>query len=204
MTVLTRQEIIRLMDAAEVKDISERLIITPLLNPSEDIGAMSIDLRLGHQFIIFQRYSFPVLDVKEYDPSGEGAEKYQKRLIHRNGEGFTIHPGQYVIGSTLEYVKIPPKVMGYVIGKSTWGRMGLIIATATKVDSGFCGCITLEIVNDGEVPIILYPGIPIAQFVLHSTDGKETAKSRYEFAIGPQFPRFKNKQKDWLYWTKKT
>lgn len=203
MSVLTRQEILRLMDASVVKDISKRLIVTPLFNPDEDIGAISIDLRLGHQFIIFERYSFPVLDIRDYNPDGEEAEKYQKRLVRRNGEGFTIHPGQYVIGSTLEYVKIPSKVMGYVIGKSTWGRMGLIIATATKVDPGFKGCITLEIVNDGEVPIILYPGIPIAQFVLHSTDGAETANSRYEFAIGPQFPRFKNKDPDWLYWTNK-
>lgn len=201
MTVISRQEILKLMDDSIEKDISKRLIITPLLNPAEDIGAMSIDLRLGNQFIIFQRYSFPVLDIGKYDPNSEEAEKYQKRLLKRHGEGFTIHPGQYVIGSTLEYIKIPPRVMGYVIGKSTWGRMGLIIATATKVDPGFCGCITLEIVNDGEVPIILYPGVPIAQFVLHSTDGKETAQSRYEFAVGPQFPKFKS-NKDWSYWTK--
>lgn len=201
MTVLTRQAILKLMNASEEKDISKRLIITPLLNPEEDIGASSVDLRLGHQFILFQRYSFPVLDIGKYDPGSEEAEKYQKRIVKRHGEGVTIHPGQYVIGSTLEYIKLPPRVMGYVIGKSTWGRMGLIIATATKVDPGFCGVITLEIVNDGEVPIILYPGIPIAQFVLHSTEGNEVAKSRYEFAVGPQFPKF-NTNRDWQYWTK--
>ena len=57
-----------------------------------------------------------------------------------------------------EYVQLPPGLMCYVIGKSSWGRMGLIIATATKVDPGFKGCITLEIVNEGEIPLVLYPG----------------------------------------------
>ena len=202
MSALTQKKILDLMDADRQKEISNRLIITPLLNPKQDIGPISIDLRLGHQFIIFQRHSFPHLDIQTYESGGEQAETYQKRLIRRHGQGFTIHPGQYVIGSTFEYIQMPAGIMGYVVGKSTWGRMGLIIATATKVDPGFKGCVTLEIVNDGEVPILLYPGIPIAQFVLHETGGSETANSTYQNAIGPQFPKFK-KNTDWEYWTGK-
>jgi len=201
MSVVTHREILDLMDASKIADITNRLIITPLLDPKNDIGPISVDLRLGHQFIIFQRHYFSHLDIGIYESEGEPAENYQKRLIRRQGEGFVIHPNQYVIGSTLEYIQIPPRYMGYVVGKSTWGRMGLIIATATKVDPGFKGCITLEIVNDGEVPIILYPGVPIAQIVLHKTDGKERAKSSYQHATGPQFPKFKNRTDDWQYWT---
>ena len=80
--------------------------------------------------------------------------------------------------------------MCYVIGKSTWGRMGLIIATATKVDPGFRGCITLEIVNEGEVPLILYPGLSIAQLVVHETGRSSTYSGRYRYPIGPEFPKF--------------
>ncbi len=201
MSVISSKKILELMDDVATPDISKRLIITPLLEPIKIIDPISIDLRLGHQFIIFQHHSFPHLDIasEDYD---ENVNKYQKRLVRGHAEGITIHPGQYIIGSTLEYIQIPLGVMGYVIGKSTWGRMGLIIATATKVDPGFKGCVTLEIVNDGEVPLVLYPGVPIAQFVLHKSDDPvQIESSSYRYAIGPQFPKFK--RKDWKYWTEK-
>ena len=71
-----------------------------------------------------------------------------------------------------------------------WGRTGLIIATATKVDPGFRGCITLEIVNEGEVPLVLVPGIPIAQLVFHRTEQPVSYSGVYSCPIGPEFPRF--------------
>ncbi|TMC16284.1 MAG: dCTP deaminase [Chloroflexi bacterium] len=129
-------------------------------------------------------------------------ERYQDKLIKAYGEKFILHPRQLVIGSTLEYIQIPSGMMCYVIGKSTWGRMGLIIATATKVDPGFRGCITLEIINEGEIPLVLYPGIPIAQLVLHRAAGASTYKGGYSCAIGPEFPKFGGKGPSWEYWTK--
>jgi len=95
--------------------------------------------------------------------------------------------------------------MCYVAGKSSWGRMGLIIATATKVDPGFKGCITLEILNEGEVPITLYPGLPIAQLVFHLASKDDGYEGAYDCPIGPEFPRFDKlkKNKDWQFWIRK-
>ncbi|MBI4679993.1 MAG: dCTP deaminase [Nitrospirae bacterium] len=127
-------------------------------------------------------------------------EKYQEKVrLNYKGE-FVLHPGQLIIGSTLEYIRLPESLMCYVIGKSSWGRMGLIIATATKVDPGFKGCITLEIINEGEVPIILYPGIPIAQLVFHETNNSVTYEGSYNCATGPEFPKFSQKSKSWEFW----
>jgi dCTP deaminase len=78
--------------------------------------------------------------------------------------------------------------------------MGLIIATATKVDPGFKGCITLEIINEGQVPIVLYPGILIAQLVLHKTSGKSRYSGRYNHPTGPQFPNFSKDYESWKFW----
>ncbi len=112
-----------------------------------------------------------------------------------------MHPGQLVLGSTLEYVQLPRDLMAYVIGKSSWGRMGLVIATATKVDPGFKGCITLEIVNEGEIPLVLYPGLPIAQLVLHAVVDGDAYAGGYSCAVGPEFPKFRASDPSWRFWT---
>lgn len=78
--------------------------------------------------------------------------------------------------------------MAYVIGKSSLGRTGLVIATATAVAPGFGGCVTLEIVNLGEVPLPLYPGMRIAQLVFHSVEGTAEYKGRYSCSVGPEPP----------------
>ncbi|MGA2317948.1 MAG: dCTP deaminase [Thermodesulfobacteriota bacterium] len=127
-------------------------------------------------------------------------ERYQEHVRLNYHEQFVLHPNQLIIGSTLEYVSLPCKLMCYVVGKSTWGRMGLVIATATKVDPGFKGCITLEMINQGEVPVILYPGIPIAQLVFHETMGEAKYEGGYNCATGPQFPDFSKNIEAWKYW----
>jgi dCTP deaminase len=202
MSALTSREITEWMDAKKRSDIKKRLIITPLINPKESIGASSVDVRLGNKFILMRRQSFPVLDIKAVKESSEdNIAKFQQSVRCNYGEPFVIHPHQLVIGSTFEYVSIPGGLMCYVIGKSSWGRMGLIIATATKVDPGFRGCITLEIVNEGEIPVKLYPGLPIAQLVFHVTlNEKDVYKGKYSCPIGPEFPIFDSTKKDWQFW----
>jgi dCTP deaminase len=183
------------------RPLSERLIITPLLNPKESVGPSSVDVRLGNQFLIFKRESFEVMDVGLPTLESYHSHRYQERIVRRVGEKFVLHPRQLVIGSTLEYIQIPRGLMCYVVGKSSWGRMGLIIATATKVDPGFKGCITLEIVNEGEIPLILYPGLPIAQLVFHAGSKDATYDGSYKCPIGPEFPKLKPGDKRWSFWT---
>jgi dCTP deaminase len=197
MSVLTREEIIDFMNKEKIE---ERLFVTPLINLDESLGPSSMDVRLGNEFIIMKQQSFPILDISNKEELSQRIEKYQEKVRIDYKKGFVLHPNRLVIGSTFEYIGLPDNIMAYVIGKSSWGRMGLIIATATKVDPGFKGCITLEIINEGQVPIVLYPGILIAQLVLHKTSGKSRYSGRYNHPTGPQFPNFSKDYESWKFW----
>jgi dCTP deaminase len=194
--VLNGGDIRRCLDRTSLAD---RLVVTPLLDPEESIGPSSIDVRLGNQFIVMRREAFPLLDIRHIPSLTRNLGRYQERVIKRLGERFVLHPRQLVIASTLEYVQLPSDIMCYVTGKSSWGRMGLIIATATKVDPGFRGCITLEVVNEGEIPVVLYSGIMIAQLVLQWTTPGARYSGKYDCPIGPEFPRFLEDPK-WQFW----
>ncbi len=185
--VLTSPELIVAMKRPE---LSRRLIITPLLDPTETVRDAAVDVRLGTEFVVLKRQMMPNLNISESGDLLRGVERYQQRFVRRIREEIVLHPGQLIIGSTFEYIQVPPGLMCYVIGKSTWGRTGLIIATATKIDPGFKGCVTLEIINNGEVPLVLVPGVPIAQLVFHRTEANTVYRGVYSCPVGPEFPRF--------------
>ena len=86
------------------------------------------------------------------------------------GQHFTLHPGDFALSVSLEYVAIPPDLVAFVEGKSSLGRAGLIVATATQVAPGFKGGIVLELFNSGTVPVKLKPGMRIAQLAFFKTD----------------------------------
>lgn len=186
--VLTSDDIHEAMERDAVLD---RIIVTPLLDAEQTLVDAAVDVRLGTEFILFRKEAFDALNFSLTDSITSNLGRYQQRVVRRIGESFVLHPRQLVIGSTLEYVQLPSTLMAYVIGKSTWGRTGLVIATATKVDPGFRGCITLEIINEGEVPLTLMPGIPIAQLVFHRTERPVRYSGVYSCPIGPEFPQFK-------------
>jgi dCTP deaminase len=162
---LLREE--KLREVLAAPNIEERLAVTPLLDDGQ-IGPASIDLRLGTEFTILRRTSQPGIDpasARDLRP-GELAEGVSTRF----GEQFWLHPGQFVLGVTMEYIRLPRTMGAYVLGRSSWGRVGLIVATAVMVQPGYRGCLTLELVNEGESPIALYPGVRIAQLAVHSLD----------------------------------
>lgn len=189
-----------LQEWMEHTSISDRLIVTPLFDPVQSIGPAAVDVRLGTEFILFKKETFQALDVTSIETLVGDVSRYRQRVVRRIREPFILHPGQLVIGSTLEYIQVPQGLLAYVVGKSTWGRTGLIIATATKVDPGFRGCITLEIVNEGEVPLVLVPGIPIAQLVFHRTEQPVSYSGVYSCPIGPEFPRFETLISNSTFW----
>lgn len=195
--VLTCADIQEFMERSAILD---RIIATPLFNAKQSLVDAALDVRLGTEFILFRKEAFSALDMSETESLTANVERYQERVIRRVGDPFVLHPRQLVIGSTLEYIQLPPTLMAYVVGKSTWGRTGLVIATATKIDPGFRGCITLEIINEGEVPLILLPGIPVAQLVFHRTEGPITYSGVYSCPIGPEFPRFESVGADAAFW----
>jgi dCTP deaminase len=109
------------------------------------------------------------------------------------GSRFILHPQSFVLGATLEWIRLPSNLAGYVVGRSSWGRRGLIIATAAGVHPGFTGCLTLELTNVGEIPIVIKPGMTICQLFLHTVDSKspETDKSPFVCSRRPSLGKIK-------------
>src|SRR6266446_6589206 len=136
---------------------AERLVVRPLLEPDEQVrnDQASIDIRLGFEFALVTPSSHAAID--EFDESGVSPGKSSLSELYRRhyvpfGGRFVIHPHQFILGSTLEYLRLPSDLMAYVIGRSTWGRLGLIVATAAGIQPSFAGSLTLELRNLGEAP----------------------------------------------------
>jgi dCTP deaminase len=98
------------------------------------------------------------------------------------GRPFVLHPQHFVLAVTLEWLRLPNDLAGYVIGRSGWGRRGLIIATAVGVHPNFVGCLTLELTNVGEIPIAVKPGAAICQLFIHSVEAGGPLTSASQFA----------------------
>jgi dCTP deaminase len=125
----------------------------------------SVDLRLGDSFRVFHNHRATAIDLR--DPPSNLTEE----VVMPDGEAFVIHPGEFCLGRTLEWVKIPDDIVARIEGKSSLGRLGLIVhATAGFCDPGFEGTLTLELNNLTRVPIRLYPGLPIAQLSFMTLD----------------------------------
>jgi len=169
---------------------------TPNLAELDQSGAASVDMRLGCWFQAFRNSRCSHLDVYG-DPSLAPSEsQLTKQHFVPFGERFILHPRAFVLAVTLEWIRLPSNMAGYVVGRPSWGRHGLIIATATGVHPGFTGCLTLELTNVGEIPITIKPGTTICQLFLHLVEGRDpklVASSRF---IGSRKPKLGTIQLD--------
>jgi dCTP deaminase len=147
----------------------KRLIVTPLLDPIEQIkgNQAAIDVRLGRAFSLVRPWSQGVAELQSTSGPEAAFEPIVEPVVLQYGQPLIMHPHQFVLARTLEVVRLPDDLVAYVIGRSSWGRRGLIVATAVVVHPGFTGPITLELKNVGEVPIALYPLDRIAQLTFH-------------------------------------
>jgi dCTP deaminase len=160
--MLGRQEVVNLL-----RDGS--LVVSPLLSTSQ-VGASSIDLRMGNVVLMARARGTSHVEPTTAKPGAEGRRRgeVERRQKHERYEltyhmKLLLHPGALALVPTLEWVKLPDDVMGMVTARSTWAREGLSIATATLVEPGYQGIVTLELANLGQVPITLYPGLELAQ-----------------------------------------
>ena len=141
----------------------------------------SIDLRLGDSFRVFHNHRATAIDLR--DPPANLTEE----VVVPPGEPFVIHPGEFCLGRTLESVRIPDDIVARIEGKSSLGRLGLIVhATAGFCDPGFEGTLTLELNNLTRVPIRLYPDLPIAQLSFMTLD-KPAQKPTEVPALGSHY-----------------
>lgn len=184
-----------LKQAIEAEILESRLVIMPLLSDMQ-IGPASVDVRLGTEFRLLRRIEGSGIDpAEELDPL---LTRSEERVSVPFGAPLWLHPGQFVLGSTLEYLRFPRHLGGYVVGRSSWGRVGLLVATAIMVQPGWAGCLTLELVNHGESPIALYAGSRIAQLAVHSLDGrtKHGYSGKYVGPTGPEISRLDKERKE--------
>lgn len=176
-----------------------RIVIEPfadgLIQPS------SIDVRVSNLFSVFRNHTAGIIDVKK-DMTG------LNELVEIPQDGvFMLHPGEFVLGSTLERIAVPNDLVARIEGKSSLGRLGLLIhSTAGFIDAGFDGHITLELANVASLPITLYPGMKIGQvsFMTMTTPadkpyGSGASGSKYHGQRGPTpsryFENFRNDDK---------
>jgi dCTP deaminase len=187
MSTLTQVEIDSRLRSSES---GKQLVITPLLS-GKQVGKVSVDVRLGNQFIIFRPHAFSTFDPFDKTQSLATLHQMQERRIVSLGTPFVLHPHSIALGATLEYVSIPPDIECQVEGRSSWARLGLQVATATTVEPLFRGVITLELSNVGTIPIKLYPGVRIAQLVFRIAKPpvEEPFAGKYLCPIGPQFSK---------------
>jgi dCTP deaminase len=124
---------------------------------------------LGRCFLSLREGRTPLLDITEKD-NKDAQTPFTRTTFVAFGDRFILHPRKFILGITLEWPRLPTRLGGYVAGKSSWGRRGLVIETAAGIHPGFSGCLTLELANMGEVPpIALIPGMRICQIFLHTT-----------------------------------
>lgn len=182
-SLLGEQDII---DRLSTKDNEKKIFINPILSSSQ-IQPASMDLRLGSEFLIIK-----IGKITHLDPLRNPAdvkfevEKYTDRYkILNKDDRFILHPDEFVLGCTLEYIRLPMDIAARVEGRSSWGRLGISVhSTAGYVDPGFCGNITFELKNMGKVPIPLYPGIRIAQLAFFKVNNDIKYKGKYNESFG--------------------
>src|SRR5919199_4401371 len=133
-----------------------RLVIDPF--DPERVQPSSVDLRLDRAFLVFRNTRQAYLDVRE------PVDHLMERIELDDEEPIVLHPSEFILGSTIESVTIPDDLVGRLEGRSSVGRLGVVIhSTAGYIDPGFSGQITLEIANLANIPVRLYPGMRIAQ-----------------------------------------
>ena len=167
-----------------------RIVIDPF--DPELVQPSSVDVRVDRRFRVFHNARYPFIDVKQ--PMEDLTE-----LVEVDGDDpFILHPGEFVLGSTLERIRLPDDLVARLEGKSSLGRLGLLIhSTAGFIDPGWDGQVTLELSNVSNLPITIYPGMKIGQISFvqltepaESPYGSGAIGSKYQGQRGPVPSRY--------------
>jgi dCTP deaminase len=183
--ILSDRDILARLESGDLR-------IEPLADPATQVQPASVDLRLGTEFLEFQRANISCIHP---DRSAEVAEYVDETHVPE-GDEFVLHPGDFVLGSTVERIAVPDDLVAHVEGRSSLGRLAVVIhATAGLADPGFEGHVTLELSNLGTAPVALSPGMRISQITFTELSspaerpyGAERG-SKYQDQTGPQASR---------------
>ena len=184
-----------LSDTTIKEYLKEGKIVIDPLKDEQQIQPSSVDMRLGDEFKVFKVIRKPYIDPKDEEDIAE----YMESSTVPEGEAFIIHPNEFALATTQEYVKVPDDLVARVEGRSSMGRLGVTMhVTAGYVDPGFEGRITLEISNIGAMPVALYPGQRVCQLVFETMTtpaelpyGHPKRNSKYMKQLKPESSRVK-------------
>lgn len=152
---------------------SGKLKIVPQPAPSCINGA-TVDVRLGNQFRTFREHTTPYIDLSgpKQEVSAALERVMSEEMILPEGEAFYLHPGELALAVTLESVTIPDDLVGWLDGRSSLARLGLMVhVTAHRIDPGWQGQIVLEFYNSGKIPLALRPGMTIGALSFETLTG---------------------------------
>lgn len=181
------------LSGEQVRDLKKRgkLSITPILDESVQFEGSKVDLRLDNKFhrIIEEENTHYDTLSDEFDH----LEEFEIPFINAdskayNNQGkFILHPGEFALAKTFEFVNLPSDIIGILGGRSSLGRHGIVVhATASVIDPGYAGNITLELTNFGNVPVVLYPRQRVATiFFERIEENTERYKGKFGGSSGP-------------------
>jgi dCTP deaminase len=192
LTVLSKERILACLDRPITEDDS--LVISPLLQATKVFDTDSVDLRLGTHFLL------PRVPPRPFFYPGSEASKHGHQRLHVPLGRYLVVPAhETVLGATLEFIKLPHNVSGQILTKSSVARMFVVIETAPWIHPSYRGCLTLEIANVSNTPLLLYPGRLVAQLLLFDVPGAKPLDKQsgtYMGPVYPEAPKFQNPAKE--------
>jgi dCTP deaminase len=175
-----------------------KLQIVPAPNPDTHIGPCSLDLTLGTEFRIFEHSRMGYIDMRQKI----SAEEMTRVITVTDDDPFIIQPGELVLAATVETLTLPPDLLGRLEGRSSLGRIGIIVhGTAPRFDPGFHGRAVMELGNIGPMAVALYPGMPICSMTFEQLSTRaerpygQRPQSKYHGQSGPVASRLSEENK---------
>lgn len=170
-----------------------KIRITPAIDLNTQLGSCSVDFRLGTKFRVFEHSRFAYIDLRK----GVNVDEIMREVEIGPDESFTLHPGQLVLGMTIESLELAPDLLARLEGRSSLGRLGIIVhGTASVFDPGWIGNPTLELGNVGILPVSMYAGMRICSFTFETLSSPaevpytKKLSSKYAHQTGPYASRF--------------
>ncbi len=149
--IFSDRDIRRLLEAGTIR-------VEPAPQLDLQLGSCSLDLRLSNEFSLFEYNKYPFIDIR----NPEQAKQTTREIRVEDDAYFVLHPGSFVLAVTIERLELPDDIVGRLEGRSSLGRLGIIVhATASVIDPGWRGRVVLELANHGLMPVALYPGIRV-------------------------------------------
>ena len=166
--VLSDRDIRKHLDSGKIR-------ITPAIDFKTQLGSCSVDFRLGTKFRVFEHSRFAYIDLRK----GVDVDEIMREVEIGPDDTFTLHPGQLVLGMTIESLELAPDLLARLEGRSSLGRLGIIVhGTASVFDPGWIGNPTLELGNVGILPVSLYPGMRICSFTFEQVSTRVSVPYR--------------------------